>query len=229
MEALRDRDISESRLDKSPVIRQNATMSMKPARTTPPAAPTKVRPAAQITRRATARSMANVGELRELFWHNVVRELLTNLSMLHAQKSASSTAASDEPQEDLFDGRLAIITTNGGRIAIGAITPMFACGLNGTEADKELSMDVECTVFQIETPEGEVFTLPVHEIRSFHALTAALIERIKAASGTGEDKDGSEGGHMPFGFAAFTSMAHSQKQEALEIKTIVGPDLDPVP
>jgi hypothetical protein len=171
--------------------------------------------------------MAQVGELRELFWHNVVREFLTNLSMLHAQKSAGTSAYTEDPQDDPFDGRLAIITTNGVRIAIGAITPMFACGLNRTQADKELSMDVECTVFQIETPEGEVFTLPVHEIRSFHALTAALIERIKAASGTDDDGEENEGGRMPFGFAAFTSTAHSQRQEPLEISTIVGPDLDP--
>jgi len=185
------------------------------------------RAATQPARRPTARSMAQVGELRELFWHNVVREFLTNLSMLHAQRSTGTLPPTDDPLDNPFDGRLAIITTNGVRIAIGAITPMFACGLNRTQADKELSMDVECTVFQIETPEGEVFTLPVHEIRSFHALTAALIERIKAASGTDDDGEENEGGRMPFGFAAFTSTAHSQRQEPLEISTIVGPDLDP--
>ncbi len=148
----------------------------------------------------------------------MVREFLTNLSVLHAQKTASPTALEDDP----FDGRLAIITTHGVRIAIGAIAPMFACGLNRSEADRDLSMDVECTVFQIETPEGEVFTLPVHEIRSFHALTSELIERIKAASQPGAD----EADQMPFGFAAFTSMAKSQRQPPLEITTIVGPDLE---
>lgn len=183
--------------------------------TTPTGDPAPRRPG---SRRAPARPVAQVRELRELFWHNVVREFLTNLSVLHAQKSVSQTPLVDDP----FDGRLAIITTHGVRIAIGAISPMFACGISGTAADRDLSMDVECTVFQIETPEGEVFTLPVHEIRSFHALTSELIERIKAASQPGESDDD----EMPFGFAAFTSMAKSQRQQPRETTTIVGPDLE---
>lgn len=159
-------------------------------------------------------------ERRELFWHNVVREFLTNLAIVSAQHSTLPSVPEDNP----FDGRLAIITSQGVRIAIGAISPMFACGINGSQDDRDLSMDVECTVFQIETPEGEVFTLPLHEIRSFHALTANLIEQIKAAARPeGESADG----QMPFGFAAFTAMARAHREKPFEISTIVGPDLDP--
>jgi hypothetical protein len=163
-------------------------------------------------------SFGEVRDRRELFWHNVVREFLTNLAILSAKQSALAAPPEDNP----FDGRLAIITSQGVRISIGAISPMFACGINGTQADRDLSMDVECSVFQIETPEGEVFTLPLHEIRSFHALTASLIEQIKASARPEGESD-----QMPFGFAAFTAMARSQRQQPLEISTIVGPDLDP--
>jgi len=152
---------------------------------------------------------------RELFWQNVVREMLTSLSVLHAKLEAQPPQ--DPAEENIFDGRVAVVTTLGARIPIGSVTPLFACGIAETAAERALSQDVECTVFQIETPEGEVFTLPLQEIRSIHALSHELIEQIKAATGGGDPAE------MPFGFAAFTSLARS-RQAPVWSPVFTGPD-----
>ncbi|MEO1512713.1 MAG: hypothetical protein AAFU70_11620, partial [Planctomycetota bacterium] len=162
--------------------------------------------------------------VRELFWQNVIREMLTALStaamrrdaMVQAAKRKVMTTSIDtaegrvseaviapEPPEDnLFDGRLALITTQGTRIPIAGVMPMFACGINTSDHERRLSVAVECTVFQIRTPTGEVYTLPLHEIRGFHALTPELVDSLKSqAMPTAQATD------EPFGFAAFTSLA----------------------
>lgn len=151
-------------------------------------------------------NIKGVASARELFWQNVMREMLTSLSVLSASKDRKATDASGNPlHPDMFDGRLAIFTTLGQRIPIAAVAPLFACGIQTSDADKALSMAVECTVFQIHTPGGEVFTLPLHEIRAFHSLSEELIEQIKNASG-GDDQAGQQ---EPFGFAAYTSLART--------------------
>lgn len=155
--------------------------------------------------------LRDAGAARELFWQNVIREFLTSLSVQQARD--------DEASRAIFDGRLAIITRGGARIPIGAVRPLFACGLGGTQADRELSMAVECSVFQIDTPEGEAFTLPLDEIRSLHALSAQLIEQIQAAA----NPPGSTDADMPFGFAAFTSLART-RTGAPYVPGFVGPD-----
>lgn len=164
---------------------------------------------------------------RELFWHNVIREILTSLSMLCAMRpenpetpaphptdeiaaeAQADAAARGEPVYDpsLFDGRLAVITKAGERVAIADVFPLFACGISNPQ-DRGLSIALECTVFQIRTPDGHVYTLPLHEMRAFHALTPELmrkLERIarrkRAAARPGEEED-----PQPFGFAAFTSL-----------------------
>ena len=152
----------------------------------------------------------SLGATREHFWHNVLQEMLTGLSALSAQGLGG----------DLFDGRLAIITSLGQRIPIAAVSPVFACGVPGSPDEKSLSLAIECTIFEISTPDGEVFTLPLHEIRIFHALTEELIERVKAASR--EAEGGGDTGE-PFGFAAFTSMAKQREQPPQG--AIVGPGL----
>lgn len=174
-------------------------------------------------------SIESVVHTRELFWHNVTRELLTSLSIAFASRGEHVN-----PDDDQFDGRLGVITATGARIPIGAVYPLFACSLSGTDAERALSTEVECTVFQIETPEGQVFTLPVHEIRAIHSLSAALMEQIKAQaeaqsaaqSGGGEDDGQSEG--MPFGFAAFTSLERARRQPGAAPLPFVGPDF-PLP
>lgn len=173
-------------------------------------------------------SIESVAATRELFWHNVTRELLTSLSIAHAARGEAPYA------DDQFDGRLGVITNTGARIPIGAVYPVFACSLSGSDAERELSAEVECTVFQIETPEGQVFTLPVHEIRAIHSLSATLMDEIKAqaeaqskAQNGGRDEDGEESQGMPFGFAAFTSLERSRRESSAGPAPRVGPDVSP--
>jgi hypothetical protein len=163
---------------------------------------------------------------RQLFWHNVIREILTSLSTLCSlrsdkdgaadgqtdelvQEAKADEAASGAPAYDpaLFDGRLAVITKAGERVAIADVFPLFACGINSAR-DRGLSLALECTVFQVRTPDGHVYTLPLHEIRAFHALTPELMRRLeriarrkRATAGPGDDEE-----QTPFGFAAFTSL-----------------------
>ncbi len=174
-------------------------------------------------------SMENVESARSLFWQNVMRQILTSLSVqsmnrhatsprpdaAQADPQAQATAEPSEgqveqPHDNLFDGRLAILTHAGERIAIADVVPLFACGINETEASKALSTAVECTVFQIRTPAGEVFTLPLHEMRAFHALTPELMQELEERSRAGEEEGSDEASlQEPFGFAAFTSLARS--------------------
>lgn len=167
---------------------------------------------------------------RELFWQNVMREILSSLAMLCAQRPrgpngeplpsapggaepgaelASETGEkAEEPfPEEMFDGRLAVITTQSQRISIADVLPLFACSIP-TPGERALVFAVECTVFQIRTPSGEVFTLPLSELREFHSLTPELMKRLEGAArrqarvrGVRQDE------RIPFGFAAFTSLA----------------------
>ncbi len=139
--------------------------------------------------------------LRELFWHNVVREMLTSIAML-CERAAAKGAA--EPASDILDGRLAVITASGERIPIAHVTPVFACGVPGTELHRALSLAVECTVFQITAPSGEQYTLPLHEVRGIHAFTEELMKQLQAQVAPGQA--------APFGFAAFTSVARAAEE-----------------
>lgn len=214
----------------------------------PAPAETKAAPPARRPAPAPARGGApdlhQTNTARELFWHNVMREILTSLSIaglakrdamaeraaserreLPAQAEAAVEAApgeqaertdpegpeeSDEEGAGLFDGRLAVLTRSGERIPIAEVFPLFACGVDGTSGERWLSTAVECTVFQIRTPGGEVYTLPLHELRGFHALTPELMRKLERMSRHREESgkattDGEE--RMPFGFAAFTTLA----------------------
>jgi hypothetical protein len=210
---------------KKPGRAKAARSGHTPARRAALAKPTAPEPPA-IRPPATA---AQVAATRELFWQNVMREILTNLSMVSAQQRAAQPAApgasppsvpalsteaaeaggeENAEQMELFDGRLAVITRQGQRVPIAAVSPMFACGI-ATPGERTLSMEVECTVFQIRTPGGEVFTLPLHEMRTFHALTPGLMRQLEeAATREAKRRGGSpEEEGAPFGFAAFTSLA----------------------
>jgi len=157
-----------------------------------------------------AASLRAVALMRSLFWQNVMREMLSSLAMISGKQSGlpGVVDATGAPVDaDLFDGRLAVVTRLGQRIPIAAVSPLFACGIASTLADRCLSSAVECTVFQIQTPGGEVFTLPLHEIQGFHSLNADLIERLKDATrNDSTDGDISE----PFGFAAYTSLTRTK-------------------
>jgi hypothetical protein len=209
-----------------------------------------------------------ITQTREVFWQNVMRELLTSLSIFCSQQAARRASlaatsvaaegaaapgvakeadasitgavgmmlaqasplsigdpASDEDDEEgtdaaefevpesvgsepgnIFDGRLAVITSLGQRVSIAEVHPVFACGVPGPHGPNLLSSIVECSVFEIRTPGGEVYTLPIHEIKAFHALTPELVEELGKAVGV-QEKGNEE---HPFGFAAFTSLARNQ-------------------
>lgn len=141
--------------------------------------------------------------MRELYWHNVAREMLNGLSVLCQQ------------QPELFDGRFAILTHAGERIAIARVFPLFACSIPYTAWEREQSMAVQCTVFRVITPDGEVFTLPVHEVRGMHALTQELIEQLQklaeAQQGEDGDADGEDAPPRPFGLAAFAALPRPEE------------------
>jgi len=174
---------------------------------------------------------SDVAATRELFWQNVMREILTNLSMVSGRNSAPAHApappdaaaieasgqgaalapgAEVETSEEmeLFDGRLAVITRQGQRVPIAEVFPLFACGI-ATPGERTLSMEVECTVFQIRTPGGEVFTLPLEEMRTFHSLTPELMQKLERAARRESKRRGEppDEEQIPFGFAAFTSLS----------------------
>ncbi|HZW09904.1 MAG TPA: hypothetical protein VFF69_08365, partial [Phycisphaerales bacterium] len=155
----------------------------------------------------------------ELFWQNVMREMLTSLSMqrarLMAEREATSRQLTQHGQElppmgppEGFDGRMAVVTALGERIPIADITPLFACSIGGTQLERALSEDVQCTIFQIHTPTGEVYTFPVQEIRGFRALTEDAMRSLEREARAAAEAAGEEAvGRVPFGFAAFTSLA----------------------
>lgn len=131
---------------------------------------------------------------RTVFWQNVVREMLVALPAL----------ASTHPQ--VLDGRIAILTRGGERIPIAGVEALFPCSLAAPETI-QLCMAVQCTVFNIRTPTGEVFTLPLEEIRAIHSLTDELVRQIEEAV----EGLNAEGEQAPFGFAAFTSLARQAR------------------
>lgn len=135
---------------------------------------------------------------RELYWHNVVREMLNGLSVMCQQ------------QPEVFDGRFAVLTHAGERIAIGRIFPLFACSIPGSSWEREASTAVQCTVFRIITPDGEVFTLPISEVRGLHSLTPELVEQLQKLAEAQQSGDTGEDGERPearpFGLAAFAAL-----------------------
>lgn len=160
-----------------------------------PSTPTRKTPSAPPARLPTPTdpfgTLADVAHARTLFWQDVVRQMLTGLSMIQAQNP------------ELFDGRTAVLTHAGERIPIAEVFPLFACGLPNSDQAKAASIAVECTVFRVRTPSGEVYTLPVHEVRALHSLTPELIKELEqAAMNMGAAENATSPG--PFGFAAYT-------------------------
>jgi hypothetical protein len=146
--------------------------------------------------------------LRDVFWSNVVRDMLNGLSVLSQQ------------QPELFDGRFAVLTHQGERIPIAGVTPIFACSIPGSREERDASAAVQCTVFRIQTPGGEVFTLPIQQIRGLHTMTPELLEQLQRAAGEDgpESEDGApaRGGGKPFGFAAFSALPKHALEPAPE-------------
>jgi len=146
------------------------------------------------TTSACAPDPFSAAQTRTLFWHNVVREMLNDLSIMC------------QTRPDLFDGRFGIITHHGVRIGIKSIFPLFACSIPGTSWERDASVAVQCTVFRIATPDGEIYTLPVHEIAAVHSMTPELIEQMARAEQEAEGNQDEEVDPRPFGLAAFTAL-----------------------
>lgn len=145
--------------------------------------------------------------IRDLFWQNVMREVLVSLATLSARRHDAPSPAPGAPDAaQALDGRLGIITSTGMRIPVAAVYPVFAATIPKSAEDRALSSAVECTVFQIHTPKGEVYTMPLQNIRGFHSLSEQLLEQLQEGS-RGEGAEGEV--REPFGFAAFTSLARS--------------------
>ncbi|MFO0830828.1 MAG: hypothetical protein U0637_03185 [Phycisphaerales bacterium] len=158
------------------------------------------------TPRLVSATPERLSAVRELFWQNVIREILASLVVLSFRLTAKGGAPTDGPAgEDALDGRLGIITVQGQRIPIARVFPVFSASVGRTPAQVTLSTILESTVFQVHTPGGEVYTLPVQDIRGFHALTETLMEQLEQNS-----RGGDEGQEQPFGFAAFTSLARNR-------------------
>lgn len=154
---------------------------------------------------------ASVLATRELFWQDVMRELLTSLAGLSASRPSEGQPPDPAFDASLFDGRLAVMTRDGERIALAAVTPILSCG-PAEDVSRSLAMAVACTAFEFRTPDGHVFTLPLSEIRAFHTLTQELLERLTAASRRRSNRK-PEQASEPFGFAAFTAMARGLAPE----------------
>ena len=161
---------------------------------------------------------------RDVFWSNVVREILMALASAAAASSGrldtgpAAANASSSPVDDLFDGRMGVITTLGQRIPIADIMPVFSCSMPGCDSDRSRSNDVQCTVYRITTPSGESYTLPISQIIGVHSLSQSLVENLEDDQGSDMESDQNR---VPFGFAAYTSLAQSE-EEAAEQGKVVG-------
>lgn len=163
--------------------------------------------------------VARVQIRRDVFWQNVCREILMGLAAAAAESAGrtgtgpTDAQMSPSPTSELFDGRMAVLTVSGQRIPIADVFPVFAYSIVGDEETRTRSNDVQCTVFRITTPGGENFTLPISQIVSVHSLSQSLIEKMEQAQELLEDP-GEQDDRIPFGFGAYTSLAHSERQAA---------------
>lgn len=164
---------------------------------------------------ASVRGPGVVQVRRDVFWQNVVREILLGLAAAAAAEtgrlSATPTGAANgaDPVSEMFDGRMGLITSLGQRIPIADVVPVFSVSSPSSPEDRTRSTDVQCTVFRIRTPMGESYTLPVTQIVGFHSLSDALADQLEAAAQEMEAID-DDGSRLPFGFAAYTALAHSE-------------------
>jgi hypothetical protein len=145
-------------------------------------------------------TMQRLGELREVYWQNVTREMLAAFAILA------------HTNVDITDGRVSIITSLGERIPVAGVEPLFPCSVVDDPKSRALCMAVQCTVFNIRTPVGEIVTLPLHEIVSVRVLSDDLLKQLEAAASGAAT--GSQG--EPFGFAAYTSLARQPQNQAQE-------------
>jgi hypothetical protein len=158
---------------------------------------------------------------RDLFWQNVVREVLMGLASAAAAQTgrldmgASAAASGPSPESEMFDGRTAVITHLGQRIPIADVVPVFACSSPMTPGERLISSDIQCTVFRIRTPAGENYTMPITQIVGIHSMSDSLADQVENAAREMEETD-ADGNKMPFGFAAYTSLARAEERDGAD-------------
>ena len=146
--------------------------------------------------------------VRELFWQDVLREMLVSLVVASARQGPGPGGEAPGEQ-DVLDGRLGLMTRTGQRVPIGRIFPVFAATVGQSPREVTLSALLQCTVFQVHTPGGEVYTLPLHEISGFHALSEQLLAQMEKHAREEQGDGEGASGDQPFGFAAFTRLANA--------------------
>jgi hypothetical protein len=172
-----------------------------------PVAPTIAAPAPPIApRRDLALTPTETQAFREVFWQNVIREMLVSLIVAQSEARSEVKAPDTEP---MSDGRVGLITNEGQRIPIARVFPVFALTVEQNPRLIQLSDVLQCTVFQIETPGGEVYTLPLHEIRGLHAISEKTMEQMAQKARKQRPRKNAAEEAEPFGFAAFTSVARA--------------------
>ena len=148
-------------------------------------------------------TMHRLGELRDVYWQNVTREMLAAFAIL----------AHTNPE--IMDGRVSLITALGERIPVSGVEPLFPCSIVDDPKSRALCMAVQCTVFNIRTPVGEIVTLPLNQIVSVRVLSDELLKQLEAAAS--RVSAGGEG--EPFGFAAYTSLSKQQNENKARAST----------
>lgn len=144
----------------------------------------------------TVEPIDRLNETRHLFWQNVVREMLLTFPLV----------AQHHP--DATDGRIGVLTRSGERIPLASAEPLFPCSI-ADPSGQALCIAVQATVFNLRTPAGEVFTLPVSEVRGMHTMTDEALRAMEeeARRAATPQAEGAE----PFGFAAFTSLHRARR------------------
>ncbi len=156
---------------------------------------------------------------RDVFWNNVVRDILMAMASAAASSSGrlkptvTGAETSTSPIDEMFDGRVGLMTTLGQRIPIADIYPVFSCSAVHPGADRSLATDVQCTVFRIKTPTGESYTLPISQIVGVHSLSNELVEQLETEAEAMNEVDTDHIDKAPFGFAAYTSLARAERQD----------------
>ncbi len=141
---------------------------------------------------------AGVEAMRSLFWQEIAQEFLCVFPGMVASRP------------EMADGRLAVLTHAGERVPIKAVEPLFSCSVPGVgPAERALSTAVQCTVFRIETPQGEFFTLPLREIRALHVVSEEMMRHLEEA---GRQQAEASEQQDPFGFAAFARLVEQQRE-----------------
>jgi len=159
---------------------------------------------------------------RDVFWNNVVRDILMAMATAAANSSGrlkptvTGAQASSSPLDQMFDGRVGVMTTLGQRIPIADLYPVFSCSSTSPTADRSLAADVQCTIFRIKTPTGESYTLPISQIVGVHSLSDELVQELERQSQAQSGVDTEHIDRAPFGFAAYTSLARSERNENAE-------------